>query len=171
MLRDVELRELCRAGAIDPYDPDAIQPASIDLRLGFKFRVPVDHSVTAIDLADVREETQLVEPKDGFVLHPGEFALGATYERITIPNDMVGRMEGKSSLGRLGLIVHVTAGFFDPGFSGVGTMEFVNLRRVPIVLRPGRRICQFSFARLSGPVETPYKGRYQGDEGPTGSRY
>lgn len=170
--RDATLIELCEGSqVIEPWDLSVIQPASIDLRLGRKFRVPVEHGTTHIDLADVEDSDMVEVDNSRFVLHPGEFALGVTHEIIRVPTDMVGRMEGKSSLGRVGLIVHVTAGFFDPGFVGHGTLEFVNLRRVPIVLREGVRICQFSFQWMDGEAVQPYRGRYQGDDGPSASRY
>ncbi len=173
VLHDVELDRLARAGAIDPYDQSLLQPASIDCRLGTTFRVVMAHRHPHVDLAavplDLTEE-RVVEDGDYFQLDPGAFVLGRTAEVIRVPTTMVARLEGKSSLGRLGLIIHVTAGFFDPGFEGYGTLEFVNLLQVPILLRPGLPICQFSFYQLAGEAR-PYSGRYTDGNDATGSRY
>lgn len=160
---------------LDPFDPDAVQPASIDLRLGTTFMVPNPHDLRYVDLGNMPDMSQYMEmiqrtPEQGFVLHPGEFALGSTAERISIPNNIVGRLEGKSSIGRIGLIIHVTAGFFDPGFDGVGTLEFFNVWRTPIILRPGEFICQMSFTYMVGPAAKPYAGKYKGDTTVAASR-
>jgi dCTP deaminase len=166
-----------------------INPASIDLRLGTTFRVPKKHRVGTIDLAavpDADETSELVvvplyyhdgpgdgskDPGRGFIIHPGEFVLGSTLEYLRIPEDISMVIDGKSSIGRLGLAVHVTAGFFDPGFHGIGTLEMVNLSPYPIILRPGMRICQSRWMRMERPPAIPYQGRYQGDTAATGSRY
>src|SRR3954470_21500191 len=161
VLSDGTIRRLVESGRIriEPWDPAMLQPASVDLRLGRSFRVFENHKVPAIDLADLpRSITELVEigPGDSFVIHPGEFVLGRTEERVELADDLVARIEGKSSLGRLGLIVHATAGFVDPGFKGTLTLEITNLTRVPIVLWPGKPIAQLSFMTLDAPAERPY---------------
>jgi dCTP deaminase len=176
ILPDHELRRIAEAGAVDPYDPEMVQPASIDLRLGTSFRVYDRNSVTAIDLGDPPDGDAImtevrVDEGDPFVLHPGEFALGSTWERITVPVDLAMYIDGKSSLGRYALAVHITAGYFDPGFSGVGTLELANFAPVPIVLRPGLPICQSRWMRLASPPDRAYEGRYQGDTGAAPSRY
>lgn len=159
---------------LDPFEEENVQPASIDLRLGTSFRVPDRHTYASIDLNDVpMNTTSPVDVALGelFVLHPGEFALGCTMERISVPPDLAMYIDGKSSLGRIGLAAHVTAGYFDPGFDGVGTLELVNLFPVAIILRPGRLICQSRWMTLDEPTDKPYRGKYQGDDGSTGSRY
>jgi dCTP deaminase len=178
---DGTLRRLVEEGrlVVDPWDPDLVQPASIDLRLGDSFRVFSNHKVTAIDLRDVPAnltEEVVIEGDDAFVIHPGEFCLGRTLERIELPNDLVARVEGKSSLGRLGLIVHATAGFVDPGWKGTLTLELNNLTRVPIKLYPGLPIAQLSVMALDRPAERPYGSpelgsHYQGQVAATESRY
>jgi dCTP deaminase len=163
---------------LEPFDPSMVQPSSIDLRLDRLFRVFENHRYPHIDPAEDQPElTRLVEPDDGepFILHPGEFVLGSTYEIITLPDDVAARLEGKSSLGRLGLLTHSTAGFIDPGFSGHVTLELSNVATLPIKLWPGMKIGQFCFFRLSSPAEHPYGSdkygsRYQGQRGPTPSR-
>ncbi len=164
---------------IDPWDPSMVQPASVDLRLGDSFRVFHNHRATAIDLRDPPSNlTEEVVMPDGeaFVIHPGEFCLGRTLEWVQIPDDIVARIEGKSSLGRLGLIVHATAGFCDPGFEGSLTLELNNLTRVPIRLYPGLPIAQLSFMTLDRPALRPYGSpglgsHYQGQRAATESRY
>lgn len=164
---------------IDPWDPKMVQPASIDLRLGDSFRVFHNHRATAIDLRDPPSNlTEEVVMPDGeaFVIHPGEFCLGRTLEWVQIPDDIVARIEGKSSLGRLGLIVHATAGFCDPGFEGTLTLELNNLTRVPIRLYPGLPIAQLSFMTLDRAALRPYGSpglgsHYQGQRAATESRY
>jgi dCTP deaminase len=164
---------------IEPWDRDLVQPASIDLRLGTSFRVFHNHRAAAIDLNDPpRDLTEHIEISDErpFVIHPGEFVLGRTLEQVAIPDDIVARIEGKSSLGRLGLIVHATAGFVDPGFSGTLTLEITNLTRVPIKLYAGKPIAQLSFMTLDAPAQRPYGHRelgshYQGQVEATESRY
>jgi dCTP deaminase len=164
---------------IEPWDPSMLQPASVDLKLGHSFRVFHNHKLPAIDLAKPpRDVTEHVQVEDGasFVIHPGEFVLGTTVEWVEMPNDIVARIEGKSSLGRLGLIVHATAGFVDPGFSGTLTLEITNLTRVPIVLWPGKPIAQLSFMALDRAAERPYGhpdlgSHYHGQVEATESRY
>jgi len=164
---------------VDPWDPAMVQPASVDLRLGDSFRVFHNHRATAIDLRDPPSnltEEVVVPAGDAFVIHPGEFCLGRTLEWVQIPDDIVARIEGKSSLGRLGLIVHATAGFCDPGFEGTLTLELNNLTRVPIRLYPGLPIAQLSFMTLDRPAQRPYGSpglgsHYQGQRAATESRY
>jgi dCTP deaminase len=181
VLSDGTIRRLVAEGRvrIEPWDATMVQPASIDLRLGTSFRVFHNHRISAIDLADPpRNLTELVEigAADSFVIHPGEFVLGSTQEHVELPNDIVARIEGKSSLGRLGLIVHATAGFVDPGFKGTLTLEITNLTRVPIILWPGKPIAQLSFMALDQPAERPYGhpdlgSHYHGQVDATESRY
>jgi dCTP deaminase len=181
VLSDGTIRRLVAEGhvLIDPWDEAMVQPASVDLRLGTSFRVFHNHRITAIDLADPpRNLTELVEVDDdeSFVIHPGEFVLGRTQEHVELPDDIVARIEGKSSLGRLGLIVHATAGFVDPGFKGTLTLEITNLTRVPIILWPGKPIAQLSFMALDQPAERPYGhpelgSHYHGQTEATESRY
>ncbi|MCG7287928.1 dCTP deaminase [Cellulomonas sp. ACRRI] len=163
---------------LDPYDPAMVQPSSVDVRLDRFFRLFDNHKYAVIDPAqDQPDLTRLVEV-DGdepFVLHPGEFVLGSTFEQVTLPDDIAARLEGKSSLGRLGLLTHSTAGFIDPGFSGHVTLELSNVATLPITLWPGMKIGQMCFFRLSSPALAPYGSgatgsRYQGQRGPTASR-
>ncbi|MEV0196579.1 dCTP deaminase [Nonomuraea sp. NPDC050691] len=164
--------------ALDPFDQDMLQPSSIDVRLDRYFRVFENHKYPHIDPSIEQPDlTRMVEP-DGdepFILHPGEFVLASTYEVITLPGDLASRLEGKSSLGRLGLLTHSTAGFIDPGFSGHVTLELSNVATLPIKLWPGMKIGQLCVFRLSSPAEHPYGSekygsRYQGQRGPTPSR-
>jgi dCTP deaminase len=181
VLSDGTIRRLVAEGRIvvDPWDESLVQPASVDLRLGNSFRVFHNHRVTAIDLRDPPRnltEEVVIEEGDPFAIHPGEFALGRTLEAVEIPDDVVARIEGKSSLGRLGLIVHATAGFVDPGFKGTLTLEITNLTRVPIKLYAGLPIAQLSFMALDAPAEHPYGSEalgshYQGQVAATESRY
>ncbi|CAN5371214.1 dCTP deaminase [soil metagenome] len=164
--------------ALDPWDPQMVQPSSVDFRLDRYFRLFDNHKYAVIDPSlDQSDLTRLVEvePDETFVLHPGEFVLGSTYETITLPDDIAARVEGKSSLGRLGLLTHATAGFVDPGFTGHVTLELSNVATLPIVLHPGMKIGQLCFFQLSSASEHPYgssaKGsHYQGQRGPTASR-
>jgi len=164
--------------SIDPFDAEMVQPASIDVRLDRMFRVFENHRYPSIDPAmDQPELTRLVQPEatDPFILHPGEFVLASTFEAVTLHDDIAGRLEGKSSLGRLGLLTHSTAGFIDPGFSGHVTLELSNVATLPIKLWPGMKIGQLCLFRLSSPSEHPYGSgahgsRYQGQRGPTPSR-
>jgi dCTP deaminase len=157
---------------VQPFNPECVEPASIDLHLSDELLVPDIHNVTCVDLASpVDFMKHVVIGSKGFILHPGEFVLGVTEETVTLPPHIVGKIEGKSSLGRLGLLVHVTAGFIDPGFQGPLTLEMANLLRVPIILRPHRKICQVAFAYMNTPVNKPYDGRYQNSRGVVASRY
>jgi dCTP deaminase len=183
ILSDRTLREQLAAGriVIDPLDESLIQPSSIDVRISNLFRVFRNHTRAVLDVKeDLRDLTEPIEmPEDGskpFMLHPGEFVLGSTHERIAVPDDLVGRVEGKSSLGRLGLLIHSTAGFIDAGFDGHITLELANVASLPITLYPGMKIGQVSFMQMTTPAENPYgKGatgsKYQGQRGPTPSRY
>jgi dCTP deaminase len=181
VLSDGTIRRLVAEGrvVIDPWDPDMVQPASVDLRLGDSFRVFHNHLAPAIDLDRPPEhltELIVIDADESFVIHPGEFVLGATLERVSLPDDVVARIEGKSSLGRLGLIVHATAGFVDPGFTGTLTLEITNLTRIPIILWPGKPIAQLSFMALDRPAERPYGhpdlgSHYHGQIAATESRY
>ncbi len=181
ILSDRTIREELAAGrvVIDPFDDGCIQPSSVDLRLDRLFRVFLNHTMPVIDVKQNLEElTRLVEIDDGdaFILHPGEFVLGSTAEAISLPDDLVARIEGKSSLGRLGLLIHSTAGFIDAGFSGHITLELSNVANLPITLYPGMKIGQVSFLRMTTPADVPYGSskvgsKYQGQRGPTPSRY
>jgi dCTP deaminase len=180
VLSDGTIRRLVESGRIriEPFDAELIQPASIDLRLGDSFRVFHNHRTAAIDLRDPPHglTEEVVAGEEGFVIHPGEFCLGRTLEWVELPEDVVARIEGKSSLGRLGLIVHATAGFIDPGWKGTLTLELNNLTRVPIKLYPELLIAQLSFMALDRPAERPYGSEalgshYQGQVAATESRY
>lgn len=180
LLSDRDLRKEVEAGrlGIDPFDPAMVQPSSIDVRLDRFFRVFNNSQYTHIDPSKQQDElTSLVEKtgEDPFVLHPGEFVLASTFELVTLPDDLAGRLEGKSSLGRLGLLTHSTAGFIDPGFSGHITLELSNVANLPITLWPGMKIGQLCLFRLTSAAEHPYGSaeagsRYQGQRGPTPSR-
>lgn len=181
VLSDRTIRREIAAGNIDidPFDDAAIQPASVDLRLGHQFRVFRNSQVPFIDVKkEYPDLTELVEIEGDqpFILHPGEFALAVTYERVRLPGDIVGRLEGKSSLGRLGLLIHSTAGYVDPGWDGALTLELSNVANLPITLYHRMKVSQISFLRLSEPSEHPYgsgalRSKYQHQEGPTPSRY
>ena len=179
ILSDRSIREELAAGRIvlDPFDENLVQPASVDVRLDRYFRVFLNHTMPVIDVKKNLEElTRLVEIDDDrpFVLHPGEFVLGQTLEWVELPDDLVARLEGKSSLGRLGLLIHSTAGYVDPGWDGYLTLELSNVANLPITLYPGMKIGQISFFRLTTAAETPYGSagnKYQGQRGPTASRF
>ena len=181
ILSDRSIREAVAGGriVIDPLDEARIQPSSVDLKLDRLFRVFRNHTAGVIDVKeDLEDLTELIQvPEDGvFMLHPGEFVLGSTYERVALGNDVVGRLDGKSSLGRLGLLIHSTAGFIDPGFDGHITLELSNVASLPITLYPGMRIGQISFLAMTTPADCPYGSgplgsKYQGQRGPTPSRY
>ena len=176
--RDIRAEIESQRVLLEPYDDGMVQPSSVDVRLDRFFRTFENHRYPHIDPAiEQTDLTRLVEidPGDSFVLHPGEFVLASTYEVITLPDDIAGRLEGKSSLGRLGLLTHSTAGFIDPGFSGHVTLELSNVATLPILLYPGMKIGQLCLFRLSSPAEHPYGSakygsRYQGQRGPTQSR-
>ena len=176
--RDIRAEIADERIALDPYDPAMVQPSSVDVRIDRYFRLFDNHKYAHIDPSlDQPDLTRLVEvaPDEPFILHPGEFVLGSTYEQVTLPDDIAARLEGKSSLGRLGLLTHSTAGFIDPGFSGHVTLELSNMATLPIKLWPGSKIGQLCFFRLSSPAEYAYGtgaygNRYQGQRGPTASR-
>ena len=176
--RDIRAEIAAERLGIDPYDPALVQPSSVDVRLDNMFRVFNNTRYTHIDPSIQQDElTSLMQPDPGepFVLHPGEFVLGSTLELCTLPDDLAGRLEGKSSLGRLGLLTHSTAGFIDPGFSGHITLELSNVANLPITLWPGMKIGQLCLLRLTSPAEHPYGSaqagsKYQGQRGPTPSR-
>ncbi|MDQ1583939.1 MAG: dCTP deaminase [Microbacteriaceae bacterium] len=180
LLSDRDIKAELGTGRIglEPYQPEMIQPSSIDVRLDRFFRLFDNHKYPFIDPAEDQPDlTRLVEVDSDqpFILHPGEFVLGSTYELVSLPDDVAARLEGKSSLGRLGLLTHSTAGFIDPGFSGHVTLELSNVATLPIKLWPGMKIGQMCFFRLSSPTERPYgsseySSRYQGQRGPTASR-
>ena len=180
ILSDATLRELIEAGRIflDPYDSELVQPASVDVRLGTEFRVMRNSRLTHIDPFEQHKlmDTVLIPEGEIFVLHPGEFALGHTAETVGCPNDIVGVVNGKSSLGRLGLQVHATAGFIDPGFKGTVVLELSNVSNLPILLRPGMKVAQLVFQMLDQPAERPYghpdlKSKYQNQHGAVASKY
>ena len=180
ILSDATIRRLLGEGRIeiDPYDESLLQPASVDVRVDRWFRVFRNSRYPYIDVTQEQEElTELVEIDDEtpFILHPGEFVLGSTLERVRLPDDLVARLEGKSSLGRLGLLIHSTAGFIDPGFGGNITLELSNVANLPITIYHGMPIGQISFMRMDQPVERPYGeeagSKYQGQTEPTPSRY
>ena len=181
ILSDRSIREAMDAGRIivDPFDDACLQPSSIDVKVSNLFRVFRNHSTAIIDVKkDLTDLTELVEIPDGeaFILHPGEFVLGSTLERIGIAADLVARVEGKSSLGRLGLLIHSTAGFIDAGFDGHITLELSNVANLPITLYPSMKIGQVSFMKMTTPADRPYGSgargsKYQGQRGPTPSRY
>ena len=180
LLSDRDIRAEIAAGrvGVEPFTEAMIQPSSVDVRLDRFFRVFENHKYSVIDPSIEQSElTREVEVADDefFILHPGEFVLASTYEVITLPDDIAGRLEGKSSLGRLGLLTHSTAGFIDPGFSGHITLELSNVANLPVKLFPGMKIGQLCLIKLSSPAEHPYGSaqygsRYQGQRGPTPSR-
>jgi dCTP deaminase len=181
VLSDRDIRAEIEAGRIiiEPYLPDAVQPSSVDLHLDRRSRVFRNSRYPYIDVrAEQPELTELVavEGDEPFILHPGEFVLGSTLERVALPDDLVARLEGKSSLGRLGLLIHSTAGYVDPGWDGNLTLELSNVANLPITLYDGMKIGQISFQRLSSPVEVAYGderlgSRYRGQRDPTASLY
>ena len=176
--RDIRAEIDSQRIVLEPFDPVMVQPSSVDVRIDRFFRLFDNHKYAHIDPAEEQPElTRLVEVDRGepFILHPGEFVLGSTYETVTLPDDIAARLEGKSSLGRLGLLTHSTAGFIDPGFSGHVTLELSNMATRPINLWPGMKIGQLCFFRLTSAAEFPYGAgeygnRYQGQRGPTASR-
>ena len=180
LMSDRDIRASIEAGQIglEPLEMSLLQPSSFDVRLDRFFRLFDNHKYAYIDPAEDQSDlTHLVEvdPNEAFILHPGEFVLGSTYEFVTLPDNIAARLEGKSSLGRLGLMTHSTAGFVDPGFKGHVTLELANVSNLPIKLWPGMKVGQLCFFQLSSPSETPYgsekyNNRYQGQRGPTASR-
>jgi dCTP deaminase len=181
VLSDRTIRHEIEAGRLvfDPYEPAMVQPSSVDVRVDGKFRVFHNARYPFIDVRQPMDDlTELVEisSEDRFILHPGEFVLGQTLERVRLPDDLVARLEGKSSLGRLGLLIHSTAGFVDAGFEGNLTLELSNVANLPITIYHGMPIGQISFMRMDGPVESPYGSgeagsKYQGQAEPTPSRF
>jgi dCTP deaminase len=179
-MSDRDIRAEIEAGNIglEPLEMGLLQPSSFDVRLDRFFRLFDNHKYAYIDPAENQDDlTRLVEVRsdEAFILHPGEFVLGSTYEFVTLPDNIAARLEGKSSLGRLGLMTHSTAGFVDPGFKGHVTLELANVSNLPIKLWPGMKVGQLCFFQLSSPSETPYgsakyNSRYQGQRGPTASR-
>jgi dCTP deaminase len=180
LLSDRDIRSEIQSGrvAVEPFEEAMIQPSSVDVRLDKFFRVFENHKYSVIDPSIEQSELTrevIAEGDEAFILHPGEFVLASTYEIITLPDDIAGRLEGKSSLGRLGLLTHSTAGFIDPGFSGHITLELSNVANLPVKLYPGMKIGQLCLIKLSSPAEHPYgsaiyASRYQGQRGPTPSR-
>ncbi len=181
VLSDRSIREEMAAGriVIDPLGEGCIQPSSVDLHVDRYFRLFRNHTMRVIDVREDQEDlTELVDigADHPLMLHPGEFVLGSTMERVALPDDLVARLEGKSSLGRLGLLIHSTAGFVDAGWDGHLTLELSNVANLPITVYPGMKIGQISFLRMSTPAERPYGSsglgsKYQGQWGPTPSRY
>ena len=180
VLSDRTIARLLAEGqiVIEPYDESLLQPSSVDVRVDRLFRVFRNNRASFIDVKREQDLTELVEIDDEepFILHPGEFVLGSTLERVTLPDDLVARLEGKSSLGRLGLLIHSTAGFIDPGWDGHVTLELSNVANLPITIYYEMKIGQLSFVQLTEPAETPYGSgdlgsKYQGQQGPTPSRY
>jgi len=181
VLSDATIRSLVAEGriGIEPWEESLLQPSSVDVRVDRYFRVFRNNRYPFIDVKQEQEElTELVEiePETPFILHPGEFVLGSTLERIRLPDDLVARLEGKSSLGRLGLLIHSTAGFIDPGWDGHVTLELSNVANLPITIYVGMKIGQLSFMQLTEPSDRPYGSgglgsKYQGQKGPTASRY
>jgi len=181
ILSDGDIRREIAAGriGIEPFDESCVQPSSVDLHVDAQFRVFANSRYPYIDVRkEMPDLTELVEVTgdEPFILHPGEFVLGSTLERVRIPDDLVARLEGKSSLGRLGLLIHSTAGYVDPGWDGYLTLELSNVANLPITIYAGMKIGQVSFFRLSTPAEVPYgseatRSKYQGQRGPTASRF
>ena len=179
LLSDRDIRSCVDSGRVrlEPWDPQMIQPSSIDVHLDRFFRLFNNHKYPVIDpAADQPELTRLVDvsAEGSLILHPGEFVLGSTYEKVTLADDVAARLEGKSSLGRLGLLTHSTAGFIDPGFSGHVTLELSNTATLPIALYPGMKVGQLCFFQLSSAAEKPYGSgasgsRYQGQRAPPAS--
>nr|WP_214651217.1 dCTP deaminase [Brachybacterium halotolerans] len=180
MLSDNDIRDQIDSGRVrlDPFDASMVQPASVDVRIDRFFRLFDNHKYPMIDPAveqPALTREVAVDPEEPYVLHPGEFVLASTYEQVTLPDDIAARLEGKSSLGRLGLLTHSTAGFIDPGFTGHITLELSNMATLPVALWPGMKIGQLCFFRLSSASQNPYGSegnlnRYSGQRGPTASR-
>jgi dCTP deaminase len=181
ILSDQTIRQELESGriVIDPLYPNCVQPSSVDLHLDCYFRVFVNHHTRVIDVkqeqSDLTQEVEM-KPDEPFILHPGEFVLGSTEERVAVPSDLVGRLEGKSGLGRLGLLIHSTAGFIDAGWDGHLTLELSNVATLPITLYPGMKIGQISFLQMTTAAEYEYGrkemgSKYKGQRGPTASRY
>ncbi len=171
ILKKIEKGEL----GIKPFDPSNVQPSTVDLKLDSKLRVFDNWKMGIVDLKEEKDYSKVVEVgEEGFVIHPGEFILGSTVEKVSLPRDLAAKLEGRSSLGRLGLVIHATAGYVDPGFSGFLTLEISNISRMPIRVYPEMRIAQICFFNMSSPVKNPYGSKevgskYQGQKGPTSS--
>lgn len=178
ILSDKDILKRIKKGEIkiEPFDEDCLQPSTVDLHLGPQMRVFDNWQTGVVDVKEKLDTSRLVKiPKEGFIIHPGEFLLGATVEKITLPVDISAKLEGRSSLGRLGLVIHATAGYVDPGFSGWLTFELSNLSRLPIRVYSGIKIAQICFFQMSSPVLHPYGNKklgskYQGQKGPTASK-
>jgi len=178
ILSDRDIKKKIRAGrlVIEPFDDDCVQPSSYDLKLESRVRVFDNHKAGEIDVKKRQDVSRRVEINgDGFVLHPGEFILGSTVESFKIPADLAGKLEGKSSLARLGLVIHATAGYVDPGFEGQLTFEISNISRLPIRLYGGMKVAQICFVMMSSPAQVPYGSKklgskYFGQKGPTASK-
>ncbi len=171
VLSDRTIREELAAGrlVIEPFDDAYLQPSSVDVRVAAEFRVFHNNRRPFIDVRQANDdltEVVVIPPREPFILPPGEFVRGSTVERVALPDDLVARLEGKSSLGRLGLLIHSTAGYIDPGFDGTITLELSNVARLPISIYPGMAIGQISFQQMTTPVDRPYRGKYQGQSGP-----
>ncbi|HEX2032291.1 MAG TPA: dCTP deaminase [Actinomycetota bacterium] len=178
ILSDRDIRKQIESGrvVIEPFEPEMIQPSSVDLHVDNRFRIFANSRYPYIDVRRRMDDlTDLVEvaSDEPFILHPGEFVLGSTLEKVSLPDDIVGRIEGKSSLGRLGLLIHSTAGFVDAGWEGYLTLELSNVANLPITIYPGMKIGQLCLFQMSSPADLPYgdRGKYQGQRGPTPSRY
>lgn len=181
VLADRDILAAIDAGriVIRPFDPADVQPASVDLHLDHRFRVFRNNRYPYIDLRQAQPDlTELLEigPDEPFILHPGEFVLGQTLEWVELPDDLLAHLDGKSSLGRVGLLIHSTAGYVDPGWRGTLTLELSNVANLPIALYQGMKIGQISFVRMSGPVDRPYGSpelgsKYQGQSEPTASAF
>ncbi|WXG45681.1 MAG: dCTP deaminase [Candidatus Atabeyarchaeum deiterrae] len=183
ILSDRDIKKLLQTGdlVIEPLDPETqIQPSSVDLRLGDTFRLfkPSEKAyIDPINDRDLEKYTEVIKVEEGkpFILHPFEFVLASTIERVKLPDYLVGRLEGRSSLGRIAVVIHATAGFVDSCFDGHLTLEMSNVGKLPVALYPGQRICQVVFEKLSSPSERPYghpdrESKYQHQQGPEPSR-
>lgn len=176
ILPDHEIIKLCERSRgkrmIEPFTRDQVEPASYDVRLGNDFKIFQRDDKTAVDTRDPVDITKDVRVNDGyFLMHPYEFALGVTFERVHMPNNIVGRIEGKSTIGRLGQMIHITAGYIDPGFEGNVTLELLSVHPLPVMLWPGMKIAQISFHEMKSPAAWPYQGRYQNATGVESSKY
>ena len=178
ILSDRSILEAVKDGRIiiEPFDPDCLQPSSVDLHLDYRFLVFKNHTLGHIDVREDLSKEVSTDDDDPFMLHPGEFVLGSTLERVSVPDDLVARLEGKSSLGRLGLLIHSTAGYVDAGWDGQLTLELSNVANLPITLYPGMKIGQISFVQMTTTADRPYGSselgsKYRGQEGPKASRY
>lgn len=176
VLSDRDIKQALHHGklGIKPFDIEALQPSSVDLKLGREFRIFNHIVIPYIDVSiqspDEYSSVKVATENEPFIIHPGTFCLGSTVEEVSLDDSLVGRLDGRSSLGRLGLLIHATAGYIDPGFTGKITLEISNLSPVPIAVWPGMRICQISFLKLVTNAEKPYSGKYQGHQDPTASR-